>query len=76
MNTPLGVQGKAHQDRRDRHEKRFNETYGIKSAATPEAKASCASKGSNRLKFIEERQKAARRASRVLEASGRNPAFA
>lgn len=71
MNTPLGVQGKAHQARRDRHEAIFNKTYGIETAKTPEAKAAAASKGHQRFKFIEARQKSAAAAAKLIGASGR-----
>lgn len=76
MNTPLGVQGEAHQKRRDKQEAAFRRTYGADTASTPEAKRSASRAATSRAKFIETAKARIAKANDLLKASGRTPAFA
>lgn len=70
MNTPLGVQGKEHQDRRDAHERFFAKTYGLDKAKTPEEKAVAHSKARQRIAFVKARQTGFTNARKLLAAGG------
>lgn len=70
MNTPLGVQGLAHQKRRDEHERHFAKTYGLDKAETPADSAEAFGKARQRINFIKSRQAGATKARQLITAGG------
>lgn len=76
MNTPLGPQGAAHQARRDKHERIFQERYGNTATAPIEKKISANTKANQAKAFIAKRLDGVKQAGRILAASGRSNSFA
>lgn len=76
MNTPLGVQGEAHQARRDKQEAAFRRLYGADTASTPEAKRKASKAATSRTKFLDAAKARIAKANALLQSSGRAPAFA
>lgn len=71
MNTPLGVQGLAHQKRRDEHERHFAKIYGLDKADTPAASAKAFGKARQRIDYIKSLQDRASKARQLIAAGGR-----
>lgn len=76
MNTPLGPQGAAHQARRDKHERIFQERYGNTASAPIEKKIEANRKAKQAKDFFAKRIEAVKQAGRILAASGRSNSFA
>lgn len=76
MNTPLGVQGAAHQKRRDQQEAAFRKLYGADTASTTIAKVRATKMVSAAITGIKERAARVKAVNDILRASGRSATFA
>jgi len=76
MNTPLGVQGAAHQARRDKQEAAFRKQYGLDDKSGIEQPIWKRKAVHQKIKQADERNSIIKRVNSILGSSGRSPSFA
>ena len=76
MNTPLGVQGAAHQARRDKQEAAFRKQYRLDDKSGTEQPLWKRKAVHQKVKQADERKSIIDRVNGILSSSGRSPSFA